>query len=109
MILQIDTQTNTVVHKWYSIEMIKQAKIGIAYNAKPILKEHADIQINEKDLRKVLDIMTDEEKITKEEVVEEVAVDYTKMTVAELKEVAAAKNVDVAGMKKAEIIEALTK
>ncbi|MBQ8535140.1 MAG: Rho termination factor N-terminal domain-containing protein, partial [Bacilli bacterium] len=32
-----------------------------------------------------------------------------KMTVAELKEVAAAKNVDVAGMKKAEIIEALTK
>ncbi|MCI5867190.1 MAG: phosphoserine phosphatase SerB [Methanosphaera sp.] len=54
------------------LEMIKQAKIGIAYNAKPILKEHADIQINEKDLRKVLDIMTDEEKITKEEVVEEV-------------------------------------
>ncbi len=45
----------------------------------------------------------------KEEVVEEVAVDYTKMTVAELKEVAAAKNVDVNGMKKAEIIEALTK
>ena len=47
----------------------------------------------------------------KEEVAEEeeVAVDYTKMTVAELKEVAAARNVDVAGMKKAEIIEALTK
>lgn len=52
------------------LEMIKHAKIGIAYNAKPIVKEHADIQINEKDLRKVLDIMTDEEKITKEEVVE---------------------------------------
>jgi hypothetical protein len=31
------------------------------------------------------------------------------MTVAELKEVAASRNVDVAGMKKAEIIEALTK
>ena len=47
----------------------------------------------------------------KEEVVEakEETVDYTKMTVAELKEVAAAKNVNVAGMKKAEIIEALTK
>ena len=47
----------------------------------------------------------------KEEVVEakEETVDYTKMTVAELKEVAATKNVDVAGMKKAEIIEALTK
>ena len=36
-------------------------------------------------------------------------VDYSKMTVAELKEVAASKNIDVAGMKKAEIIEALTK
>ena len=53
------------------LEMIKNAKIGIAYNAKPILKENADVQINEKDLRKVLDIMADEEKITKEEVVEE--------------------------------------
>ena len=51
--------------------MIKNAKIGIAYNAKPILKENADVQINEKDLRKVLDIMADEEKITKEEEVEE--------------------------------------
>ena len=49
------------------------------------------------------------EEVKAEEVKEEVAVDYTKMTVAELKEVAAAKNVDVAGMKKAEIIEALTK
>ena len=35
--------------------------------------------------------------------------DYSKMTVAELKEVAAAKNIDVAGMKKAEIVEALSK
>ena len=37
------------------------------------------------------------------------AVDYSKMTVAELKEVAAEKNIDVAGLKKAEIIEALNK
>ena len=47
-----------------------------------------------------------------EEVVEEVAaeeVDYSKMTVAQLKEVAAEKEINVAGMKKAEIIEALTK
>ncbi len=36
-------------------------------------------------------------------------VDYSKMTVAELKEVADSKKIDVAGMKKAEIIEALTK
>lgn len=40
---------------------------------------------------------------------EEVTVDYSKMTVAELKEVAASKEINVAGMKKAEIIEALTK
>ena len=43
----------------------------------------------------------------KEEVTEEV--DFSKMTVAQLKEVAAEKDINVAGMKKAEIIEALTK
>ena len=48
------------------------------------------------------------EEVVVEETAEEV-VDYAKMTVAELKEVAASKNIDVAGMKKAEIIEALTK
>ena len=50
-------------------------------------------------------------KAAKAEKVEakEEAVDYSKMTVAELKEVAAAKKVDVTGMKKAEIIEALNK
>ncbi len=50
-------------------------------------------------------------KATKKEVKEETteAVDYSKMTVAELKEVAASKNIDVAGMKKAEIVAALTK
>jgi large subunit ribosomal protein L20 len=47
-------------------------------------------------------------KEVKAEVSEE-AVDYSKMTVAELKEVAANKGIEVAGMKKAEIIEALTK
>ena len=47
-------------------------------------------------------------KEVKAEVKEETT-DYSKMTVAELKEVAASKNISVAGMKKAEIIEALTK
>ena len=47
------------------------------------------------------------EEVQAEEVSE--AVDYSKMTVAELKEVAASKNISVSGMKKAEIIEALTK
>ena len=52
-------------------------------------------------------VKTTEEKAEVKEVKEDV--DYSKMTVAELKEVAAEKNIDVAGMKKAEIVEALTK
>lgn len=51
---------------------------------------------------------TEEKKVAKKEVKEE-TVDYSKMTVAELKEVAASKNISVAGLKKAEIIEALIK
>lgn len=52
---------------------------------------------------------TAKKETKKEAKKEEVAVDYSKMTVAELKEVAAEKNISVAGMKKAEIIEALSK
>ncbi len=51
---------------------------------------------------------TEEKKAVKKAEKEE-TVDYSKMTVAELKEVAASKNISVAGLKKAEIIEALTK
>ena len=51
---------------------------------------------------------TEEKKTVKKEAKEE-TVDYSKMTVAELKEVAAKKKISVAGLKKAEIIEALTK
>ena len=51
---------------------------------------------------------TEEKKAVKKAVKEE-TVDYSKMTVAELKEVAASKNISVAGLKKAEIIESLTK
>ena len=46
----------------------------------------------------------------KEEVKEEKeTVDYSKMTVAELKEIAKSKNISTTGLKKAEIIEALSK
>ena len=48
-------------------------------------------------------------KETEKAEVKEETQDYSKMTVAELKEVAATKKVDVTGMKKAEIIEALNK
>lgn len=50
-----------------------------------------------------------EEKKTVKKAVKEETVNYSKMTVAELKEVAASKNISVAGLKKAEIIDALTK
>ena len=50
--------------------------------------------------------------LEKKEVVEEKkeeTVDYSKMTVAELKEIAKSKNISTTGMKKADIIEALSK
>lgn len=47
-------------------------------------------------------------KAVKKEKKEE-AVDYSKMTVSELKEIAASKKISVTGLKKAEIIEALNK
>ena len=69
--------------------------------------------ISEEDKNKETKKANKKEEVKAEEVVEAkeetVEVDYNKMTVAELKEVAAAKEINVAGMKKAEIIEALTK
>ena len=49
-----------------------------------------------------------EKKENKKEEVKE-SVDYSKMTVAELKEIAKEKNISTTGMKKADIIEALSK
>ncbi len=48
-------------------------------------------------------------KAVKKEEKKEEAVDYSKMTVSELKEIAASKKISVTGLKKAEIIEALNK
>ena len=48
-------------------------------------------------------------KTAKKEEKKEEAVDYSKMTVSELKEIAASKKISVTGLKKAEIIEALNK
>ena len=50
-----------------------------------------------------------EVKEEKKETKKEEKVDYSKMTVAELKSVAAKKKIDVTGMKKADIVEALNK
>ena len=51
--------------------------------------------------------VVEEKKEVKEEVKE--TVDYSKKTVAELKEIAKSKNISTTGMKKADIIEALSK
>lgn len=48
-------------------------------------------------------------KAVKKEEKKKEAVDYSKMTVSELKEIAASKKISVTGLKKAEIIEALNK
>ena len=63
-------------------------------------KTKTEKKVNKKETAKAAEVEEVKEEV-KEEVVEEVAVNYTKTTVAELKEVAAAKNVYVAGMKKA--------
>ena len=70
-------------------------------------------EVKEKRAAKKTEIKEKKEEIKKEvkakvEKVKE-KVDYSKMTVAELKEVAAKKKIDVNGMKKAEIIDALMK
>ena len=43
MILQIDTQTNTVCHRWYSIEMIKQKTSYDADDIKKAIAEKKEI------------------------------------------------------------------
>ena len=52
---------------------------------------------------------TSKKEVAKKASAKEEKVDYSKMTVAELKEVAKEKNITVTGLKKAEIIELLNK
>ena len=78
-------------------------------------KKEAKKEARRENKKEVKEEVKTEEK--KEEVVEEKkedttkeeTVDYSKMTVAELKEIAKEKNISVTGLKKAEIIEALSK
>ena len=86
-------------------ELVKTAKDGKAGKIKPATEvAGSEVTINGASKKEV-------KKETKKEVKEEKTgkVDYSKMTVAELKEEAAKKKIDVTGMKKAEIIEALNK
>ena len=89
-------------------ELVKTARDGKAGKIKAA-EEVAGLEVTigtgkstaKKDAKKAE--VKEEKKEAKEKV------DYSKMTVAELKEVAAKKKISVTGMKKAEIIEALEK
>ena len=85
-------------------ELVKIAKDGKAGKIKPEIKEvNEEVTVGaSKETKKVT-------KTEKETTKEKEATDYSKMTVAELKEIAKKKKIDVTGMKKAEIVEALNK
>ena len=55
------------------VSMIEESGLGIAFNAKPILKEKADIVVEKKDLRELLEVFEakkSEETTTEEDIVE---------------------------------------
>ena len=88
-------------------ELVKVAKDGKAGKIKPA----TEVAGNEVTIgaKKAAAKKTTAKKETKKVEKKEEKVDYSKMTVAELKEVAAKKKISVTGLKKAEIIEALSK
>ena len=79
---------------------LKEVTISAAREEKTVKAEKKEVKEEKKVPAK---------KETKKAEAKEEKVDYAKMTVAELKEVAAKKKIDVAGLKKAEIIAALEK
>ncbi len=102
-------------------ELVKVAKDGKAGKVKPEKDTSAkEVTINklatkkasvEKEVKEVKKEVKDKKEKVKAEVKKEVKekIDYTKMTVEELKKVAQKKKISVTGMKKAEIIKALVK
>ena len=89
-------------------ELVKTAKEGKAGKlTKATEVAGKEVTVNKSSAKKETKKETVKEE--KKETKKEEKVDYSKMTVAELKEVAAKKKISVTGMKKAEIIEALEK
>ncbi len=87
------------------VKVAKDGKAGKVVKATEVTGN--EVTIGEKKATKVEKketVKKEEKKVEKKE-----TVDYSKMTVAELKEVASKKKINVTGMKKAEIIEALEK
>ena len=93
-------------------ELVKVAKDGKAGKIKPateVAGNEVTIGAKKATAKKETAKKTTAKKETKKVEKKEEKVDYSKMTVAELKEVAAKKKISVTGLKKAEIIEALSK
>ena len=93
-------------------ELVKVAKDGKAGKIKPateVAGNEVTIGAKKATAKKETTKKETAKKETKKVEKKEEKVDYSKMTVAELKEVAAKKKISVTGLKKAEIIEALKK
>ncbi len=93
------------------VKVAKDGKAGKVQRASEVSGREVTIEkgkdSSKKETKKV-EVKKEEKKEEKKEVKKE-TVDYSKMTVAELKEVASKKKISVTGMKKAEIIAALEK
>lgn len=87
-------------------ELVKTAKDGKAGKIKPA-SEVIGNEVTVGGAKKTTEKKAETKKEVKEEKNEKE--DYSKMSVAELKEVAAKKKIDVTGMKKADIVAALEK
>lgn len=87
-------------------ELVKTAKDGKAGKIKPA-SEVIGNEVTVGGAKKATEKKAETKKEVKEEKNEKQ--DYSKMSVAELKEVAAKKKIDVTGMKKADIVAALEK
>ena len=86
---------------------VKEAK---KENKKEV-KEEIKVEAKAEEVKAVKDDKANDKKevVEEKDTANEAAVDYNKMTVAELKEIAKSKNISTTGMKKADIIEALSK
>ena len=93
-------------------ELVKVAKDGKAGKIKPateVIGSEVTVGTAKKATATKKAEVKEDKKEEKKTATKKADVDYSKMTVAELKEVAAKKKINVTGMKKAEIVEALSK
>jgi phosphoserine phosphatase len=91
------------------VSMLEEAGLGIAFNAKPVLKEKADVVVEKRDLRELLEIFPEEEtsdETTPEEPAEDPKTETEEEKAAEATEKATTKE---ATTKEATTKEATTK